>query len=280
MAAPVLMVQGKNLPEVWEKSLLTLWENGVRVPTEYDKERDEPSVDCTMVMVVEEPMSEPRLHLALPCSFKDVEKYRREVVDGVHDHWIAPEEGKWTYTYHQRLFAYDWEDKKVDQVALAIDRLAKVPYTRRAQAITWNVGLDPKTDDPPCLQRLWFRCLEDTSGQLRLNVSAHWRSRDAYKAAFMNMFALTDLQARLAQSLSSKVGTKVSVGQYVDVTDSYHIYGSYFPDFKDRFLKAVAEREFHSASPGKSRTIRSDDPRVQREVHAANAELAAERPRP
>jgi hypothetical protein len=71
--------------------------------------------------------------------------------------------------------------------------------------------------------------------------------------------------------------TKVSVGQYVDVTDSYHIYGSYFPDFKDRFLKAVAEREFHSASPGKSRTIRSDDPRVQREIQAANAELAAER---
>ncbi len=277
MVAPVLMVQGKNLPEVWEKSLLMLWENGMRVPTEYDREQDEPSVDCTMVMVVEEPMSEPRLHLALPCSFKDVEKYRREVVDGVHDHWIAPEEGKWTYTYHQRLFAYDWQDKKVDQVALAIDRLARVPYTRRAQAITWNVGLDPKTDDPPCLQRLWLRCLKDTSGELRLNVNAHWRSRDAYKAAFMNIFALTDLQARLAQSLSDKMRTKVSVGQYVDVTDSYHIYGSYFPDFKDRFLKAVAEREFHSASPGKSRTIRSDDPRVQREIQAANAELAAER---
>ena len=277
MVGPVLMVQGRNLPQVWEKSLLTLWENGMRVPTEYDREQDEPSVDCTMVMVVEEPMSEPRLHLALPCSFKDMEKYRREVVDGVHDHWIAPEEGKWTYTYHQRLFAYDLEGNKVDQIALAIDKLAKVPFTRRAQAITWNVGLDPQTNDPPCLQRLWFRCLKDLNGELRLNVNAHWRSRDAYKAAFMNMFALTDLQARLAQLLSGKMGSKVSVGQYVDITDSYHIYGSYFPDFRERFLRAVAEREFYSPSAGKSRTVRSDDPRVQREARAADEELAAER---
>ena len=104
MALPVMMVQGRALPEVWEKSLLILWEGGIRVRTEYDREGDEPSIDCTMIMVVDQPMSEPRLHLALPCSFKDLEKYRLEVVDGVHDHWIAPEEGKWTYTYHQRLF--------------------------------------------------------------------------------------------------------------------------------------------------------------------------------
>jgi thymidylate synthase len=277
MALPVMMVQGRALPEVWEKSLLILWEGGIRVRTEYDREGDEPSIDCTMIMVVDQPMSEPRLHLALPCSFKDLEKYRLEVVDGVHDHWIAPEEGKWTYTYHQRLFDYDCEGKKIDQISMAIERLARVPHTRRAQAITWNVALDPRTDDPPCLQRLWFRCLADREGKMRLNVNAHWRSRDAYKAAFMNMFALTDLQARLASALSDKAGVEVNAGQYVDISDSYHIYGAYFADFKDRFLKAVAQREYFSTDPGRSRTIRSDDERVQREAKAARDEIQRER---
>jgi len=278
MAAPVLTVTGKTLPEVWEKSLLLLWETGIRVPTEYDKEGDEPSLDCTMVMVVKEPMSEPRLHLAIPGSFKDLEKYRREVVDGVHDHWVAPEEGKWTYTYHQRLFTYDFEGNKVDQIALALDRLTKAPHTRRAQAITWDVKLDPHTDDPPCLQRLWFRCTEQ-SGVPRLNMNSHWRSRDAYKAAFMNMFALADLQARVAKMLSDRMGKEISVGQYVDISDSYHLYGAYFSDFKSRFMKAMAERDFFSATPGRSRTLRSDDPVALREFEAAKNELQAERAR-
>jgi len=277
MSSPVLTVQGRILPEVWEKSLLLLWEDGIRVRTEYDKEGDEPRVDCTMIMVVEQALSEPRLHLALPCSFKDLEKYRLEVVEGVHDQWIAPEEGKWTYTYHQRLFNYDCGGSKVDQISMAIEKLARVPHTRRAQAITWNVALDPKTNDPPCLQRLWFRCLGERNGKMKLNMNSHWRSRDAYKAAFMNMFALADLQARLASSLSDKTGIDVSAGQYVDMSDSYHIYGAYFPDFKDRFLKAVAEREFFSSEMGRSRTIRSDDPRVQRETKAAREEIEEEK---
>jgi thymidylate synthase len=273
---PVLKVEGKNLPEVWETSLVELWENGTRIKTEYDKAGDEPSRDATMVMVITDPLSEPRLHLSLPCSFKDLEKYRREVVDGVHDHWINPEEGKWSYTYHQRLFTYDLSGKKIDQIGLALDKLAKVPYTRRAQAITWNVELDPKTDDPPCLQRLWFRCQEDDSGRLRLNVNAHWRSRDAYKAAFMNMFALTDLQSKIASELSEKAGREVVVGQYVDISDSYHIYGSYFQDFNARFLNAMKEREFFSPDIRRSRTVYTNDPRVQKEFNRATKELEKE----
>ena len=277
MAIPVLMVSGRGVPEVWEKSLLLLWEQGTRIPTEYDREGDEPSVDCTMILVVKDPLSEPRLHVAIPCSFKDLEKYRQEVVAGVHDHWIAPDEGKWTYTYHQRLFSYDQGGKKVNQIEYVVNRLADRYYSRRAQAITWNVGLDPRTEDPPCLQRIWLRCTEPEKGKLQLNMNAHWRSRDAYKAAFMNVFALTSLQLEISAALSDRTGKEVTVGQYVDISDSYHIYGSYFPDFKPRFLRAVSEREFFSESPGRSRTLRSDDPRVLREFEAADRELRAER---
>jgi len=273
---PVLFASGRSISEAWEKSLELLWRNGIRIRTEYDRPNDPPSVDATMVIVVSEPLSEPRIHLSIPSTFKDLEKYRREVVDGVHDHWIDPESGKWTYTYHQRLFRYPTPDGFVDQIEYIVSKLSRTPYSRRAQAITWNPKLDPLTNDPPCLQRIWLRCTEE-DGVLKLNMNTHWRSRDAYKAAFMNMFALTDLQKRIAEMLKDRMGRNVEVGQYVDISDSYHIYGSYLQDFENRFLKALREREFYSENIRRSRTIKSTHPIVLKEVEEAALELERER---
>ena len=272
---PVLYVSGKNISEVWEKSLELLWEKGIKIRTEYDKPNDPPSVDATMIMVVSEPLSEPRIHLSIPSTFKDLEKYKREVVDGVHDHWIDPKSGKWTYTYHQRLFKYPASVGAVDQIEYVVEKLSKVPYSRRAQAITWVPEFDPLTNDPPCLQRIWFRCTEE-DGVLKLNMNTHWRSRDAYKAAFMNMFALTELQKKVAELLEKRMGERVEVGQYVDISDSYHIYGSYIQDFENRFLKALREREFYSENIRRSRTINSRHPIVLKEVEEAILELERE----
>jgi thymidylate synthase len=272
---PVLYVSGKNISEVWERSLELLWEKGIKIRTEYDKPSDPPSVDATMIMVVSEPLSEPRIHLSIPSTFKDLEKYKREVVDGVHDHWIDPKSGKWTYTYHQRLFKYPASVGAVDQIEYVVEKLSKVPYSRRAQAITWDPEFDPLTNDPPCLQRIWFRCTEE-DGVLKLNMNTHWRSRDAYKAAFMNMFALTELQKKVAELLEKRRGERVEVGQYVDISDSYHIYGSYIQDFENRFLKALREREFYSENIRRSRTINSRHPIVLKEVEEAVLELERE----
>ncbi|MEW5946340.1 MAG: thymidylate synthase [bacterium] len=239
---PVLKVEGKTLPEAWEKAVVETWKSGLAVRTEYDREGDPPSRDCTMVMVAEEPLSEPRIHRAMPCSLEDLEIYRCEVLDGVHDHWIAPEEGKWTYTYHQRLFAFEIEGKSVDQMEAVVRKLAGKPWTRRAQAITWNPLTDPPTDDPPCLQRVWCR-LVDAGGTLTLNMNTHWRSRDAYKAAFMNVFAMTELQRWIAEKVSEATGREVIAGRYTDVSDSFHIYGSYFGEFEG-FLTLVGKRAF------------------------------------
>jgi len=240
---PTLTVSGRTLPEAWEKAVLACWSEGVAIKTEYDKPGDPPSRDCTMLWTVEDPFAEPRIHRAFPGGLEDLEVYRQEVVEGVHDHWICPEEGKWTYTYHKRLFAYDIEGQTIDQVAAVVDRLARSGHTRRAQAITWNPKLDGPTEDPPCLQRLWFRMLEDDAGGLVLNMNAHWRSRDAYKAAYMNVFALTDLQRVVAGRIAQKTGRAVRVGRYADLCDSFHIYGSYFHDFEG-FLRMVEKRSF------------------------------------
>lgn len=240
---PALFVTGKTLPEAWEKAVLACWRGGAAVRTEYDKPGDPPSRDCTMTWVVEEPFAEPRIHRAFPGGLEDLEIYRQEVVDGIHDHWIAPEEGKWTYTYHKRLFAYETEGAVIDQIESLVEKLSRSGHSRRAQAITWNVDLDPPTDDPPCLQRVWCRLLPGDGGSFVLNMNTHWRSRDAFKAAYMNVFALTELQKTIAARIAERSGKEIRAGRYVDVADSFHIYGSYFRDFEG-FLKLIEKRSF------------------------------------
>jgi thymidylate synthase len=239
---PVLTVRAQTLPQAWERAVLRCWEQGILVHTEYDRAGDPPSRDCTMIMTVSAPLAEPRIHRAFPGSLEDLEIYRQEVVGGVHDHWISPQDGKWTYTYHQRLFAYPTEAKSIDQIAHLVEKLAGTPHSRRAQAITWSPLIDPPTNDPPCLQRIWCRLILGDRHPM-LNLNAHWRSRDAFKAAYMNMFALTDLQRHIAEQISKRLGRAIGIGRYVDISDSFHIYGSYSEEF-EQFLGTIRERTF------------------------------------
>ena len=218
----------KLLPLAWEKAVLTCWNEGESFATEYDKPGDPPSRDVSALIHVTEPFAEPRIHRGFPCGLDDLEKYRAEVLYGVHDHWVNPAEGKWEYTYHQRLFGYEVPGggpaggpKVFDQIAGVVAKLREAPHTRRAQAVTWQVWNDMNISDPACLQRLWFRI---SNGKLHL--SAHMRSNDAFKAAFMNMYAFTELQAMVAAQLG------VQPGEYIHVADSFHIYGSYFGEFE------------------------------------------------
>jgi thymidylate synthase len=219
------------LPVAWEQAVLACWETGESVPTEYDKPGDPTSRDVTAVVHVTRPFDEPRIHRAFPGGLDDLEKYRAEVLYGVHDHWIDPAVGKWEYTYHERLFRYRLPDgREFDQIAAVVEKLKAVPHTRRAQAVTWQVWNDMNIADPACLQRMWFRI---SSGKLHLNV--HMRSNDAFKAAFMNMYAFTELQRAVASALG------LEPGQYMHIADSFHIYGSYFGEFEG-FLKTVRSR--------------------------------------
>jgi thymidylate synthase len=238
---PVLSITAHCLPEAWEKAVLAVWDQGYEVKTQYDKPDDPPSNDATVMIAVTDPFHEPRIHKNFPGGPEELEAYRQEVVGGIHDHWIDPAAGKWTYTYHERLFSYcpvaDLRDAKtakpfiaVDQIQYIIDSLAKAGHTRRAQAITWMPTADPQTDDPPCLQRIWCRLLADEDGQWTLNMNTHWRSRDLYKAWFMNAYALTNLQQIIAEGIAAQRSEPVRVGRYVDISDSLHIYGSYFKE--------------------------------------------------
>jgi len=270
-AIPVGFIRGETIPEAWEKALVWVWENGADVRTEYDRKKDDgtyldpPSKDATVMVEVADPFKEPRIHKNLPGGPQELEVYRQEVVEGIHDHWIDPENEKWTYTYHERLFAYSPTDDlgrssaprpfgPVDQVEYIVEKLSRTMHSRRAQAVTWMPTADPKTYDPPCLQRIWCRILRDADGTAVLNMNTHWRSRDLYKAWFMNVYALTDLQRLIAERISERTGERVVCGRYVDISDSLHIYGAYFGEFEPEYRKIKAnpdyrERAWDSSHP-------------------------------
>ena len=141
----------------------------------------------------------------------------------------------------------------MNQIQYIIDYLSQAGHSRRAQAITWMPTADPVTDDPPCLQRIWCRLVANNTGRLSLNMNTHWRSRDLYKAWFMNVYALTDLQRIIAEGIAKNRGEPVSVGRYVDISDSLHIYGFYFgevaPEIEKMRKSSFHERAWQSTHP-------------------------------
>lgn len=282
---PSVAVWGASLPEAWENAVLATWEFGTHIPTEYDQDIDPESRDVTMMMTVADPFAEPRIHKALPCGYMDLGVYVAEVVDGVHDSWVNRQGHGWSYSYHDRLFnwpgRFSWdkmlngqkiEVPNVDQVDIFMTKLAKTPYTRRAQAITWVPQVDQPDPEPPCLQRIWCRLAKQDGGSYLLQMNTHWRSNDALKAAFMNTFALTELQRVIAEEIGRRMGKTVGVGRYVGIMDSFHIYGSY--ERKNEIAAFVNQFE---RMPFERRVIATDNFQVRQEFAKAKEKLASEK---
>ncbi|MBN1910755.1 MAG: hypothetical protein JW818_13500 [Pirellulales bacterium] len=245
---PVLCVRGDCIARAWENSLLELYRAGGDVSTQYDKPDDPPSKDATMILTVENPLAEPRIHRDFPGGFEELQEYVMEVCEGIKDHCVRdpddPDDTRWEYTYHQRLFGYAAPTiEPIDQIEGLCRQLADAPHTRRAQAVTWKVWEDRHCYDPACLQSVWCRITE-ASGRRVLSMNVRFRSNDAYKAAFMNIFALVQLQANIAARVAELSGVPVALGRYCHMADSYHIYGSNLAEFEGRFLGAIEKRTF------------------------------------
>jgi thymidylate synthase len=256
---PVLMAEGDCIARAWENALVLLHRSGCDIKTQYDKPDDPPSKDATMIVTIHDPLAEPMIHRDFPGGFEELEEYVMEVCDGIKDHCVRdpndPNDTRWEYTYHQRLFQYAVPTlAPVDQIEQICQQLTAAPYTRRAQAITWKVWEDATCYDPACLQSIWCRITFEEDRPL-LSMNVRFRSNDAYKAAFMNMFALANLQSRIAKRITELSGKSVGLGRYCHMADSFHIYGSNLPEFEARFLGAFQKRTFER------RTMRYEDVR-------------------
>jgi thymidylate synthase len=59
----------------------------------------------------------------------------------------------------------------------------------------------------------------------------------------MNIFAFVHLQKYIARQVSERIGKTVQLGRFVDMSDSYHIYGSRH-EFFQGFLEKVKTSDF------------------------------------
>jgi len=266
---PVLSVTGESLAVTYEAALVKLYKEGIRFKTQYDKPGDPLSLDCTLNATVLNPECDPMIHQAFPGGIDELKEYVMEL-KGFKDHWVKnmndPDDTRWEYTYHGRLQRYgSWKERveeqgtlvrkdvgfQVDQVEHVIQKLVTQPYTRQAQMITWMPNHDLQVYDPPCLQSLWYRIMEDENGVQWLNCNIRFRSNDAWGASFMNMFGFIRFNRELiADEVARRSGKEVRLGRMNWQADSYHIYGRDIAQAKamlfDRIdTMALEERTFN-----------------------------------
>jgi thymidylate synthase len=238
---PVICITKKTLAEAYEAALVALHNEGTRFKTQYDKPGDPLSIDATLNLTILEPETDPMIHQAFPGGIDELKEYVLEL-KGYKDHWVKnmndPKDTRWEYTYHGRLAQYgSWKEMDeegasqiigftVNQVEGVINKLVEQPFTRQAQMITWMPNVDLIVYDPPCLQSLWYRIMEDEDGSLWLNCNIRFRSNDAWGANFMNMFGFIQFNREvIADEVSRQLGKEIHLGRLNWQADSYHIYG-------------------------------------------------------
>ena len=246
-----LSIEAQSVAKCWAIALQRVFFEGDLIKSDYDTGDDFPTRDCTSAIHITDPLSEPleiRGKLlkinneTIYCHPGDVYcieaikgGYLSEVMAGDRDSKIWDDSESYPYTYHDRIFNYksvNVEDQPyvkniddamvksmadlpgINQVETLIKKLQESPYTRRAQAITWRPLSDLERDDPPCLQRLWFRVFDG-----KLHMDTHWRSRDLFGAWEANINGMFQIARQVAE------GVNAEFTDYVDMCDSLHVYG-------------------------------------------------------
>lgn len=190
---------GRTLPEAYHEALTLLHDCGdlVECP-DYNTIQKE----ISMTMVVEQPLAEPMISKLFIGSYRELEQYRQEMLDGILDFEV--EKGNWAYTYHSRI---------APQIPFILDELTRNPYSRRAVIDIRDWKIDSKSSDPACLQHIQYFVRDG-----KLHCKTLFRSNDACKATYMNAFALIMLQKRIADELGYEVGS------YTHRANSFHCY--------------------------------------------------------
>ena len=198
-----LFVEKKTLPEAYHAALLLLKEKGDTVDcTDWNTT----CLEASMTIHITEPVSEPLISKCFIGGPGELQQYIMEMLDGILDFEI--EKGNWVYTYHDRMINCGGKN----QIDFVIDDLRRNPSSRRAVILIRNAS-DISSDDPACLQHIQYFIRDK-----KLDCKVLFRSNDACKASFMNMFALIMLQKRIADALG------IAVGTYTHRANSYHCY--------------------------------------------------------
>ncbi len=236
---PVFKITAETVAEAWERAVVKVWEKGVKKLTQYTLPKggglvNQESKSATVLAVVRKPLREPRVHAGDVMGQQAIiGGYVDEVVKGTKDGYVL--EGKWDYTYHERLFNYQVPTQApIDQIEHIVKALERGDlFSRRRQAVTWQAWRDIDSENPPCFQRYWVTVPTlDPKPQpgaiYKVDFQSCWRSRDLFDAWGANTNAMIELCRRkivapLNEAFEGR-NIKFELGQYVDFSNDLHIY--------------------------------------------------------
>lgn len=211
-----ILIIDNTLPRVYHRSLLALERWG---EISYCSDWNTKQKQISLTAHILNPLEEPMISKCFIGGWKELEQYRMEMLDGILDFEV--ENGNWSYTYHQRI---------ASQLKWVVRELTRNPDSRRA-VIMVRTRDDIGSDDPACMQHIQFLIRNN-----KLDMKVLFRSNDACKANFMNMFALICLQEKIANELGVEVGT------YTHRANSFHCYEKDF-DLLKGYCKRINENE-------------------------------------
>jgi len=226
---PELLVKDTTLPRAYHRALIALKEQGDLVDC---ADWNTTCREASMTIVIEDPVAEPMISKCFIGGPRELQQYIMEMLDGILDFEI--EKGNWVYTYHNRMAAMKdpaEAGKVIDQVQFVIDDLKRNPSSRRAVILIRNAD-DVYSEDPACLQHIQYFVRDG-----KLDCKVLFRSNDACKASYMNMYALIMLQKRVAEALG------LPVGSYTHRANSYHCYARDFGAMDGYIARIQADEE-------------------------------------
>jgi thymidylate synthase (methanogen type) len=125
--AQVIFISKKTVRDAWLSAVAQVLYNGDDIRTEYDKNEDPPSKDATVLIEIENPMSNPisrkdkviKIKSKYGNSFEvfgcmadtyligSIQSgYIEEIMEGANDHYLWESETSFPYSYHDRIFKY------------------------------------------------------------------------------------------------------------------------------------------------------------------------------
>jgi len=202
------VIRSKDICEAWLKILDLIMKFGEIKKSEYtDKQKE--ILNLTVVLDNDDSnVDAEKLAPWMQINEQDLEIYYLSV--------FSPEKpADVRYSYGERLFSHPLPDgRKLDQIAVAIDKLKKNPHTRRAIGVSWNVALDTEAkEDQPCICMVSWNVKNG-----KLFQTAIIRSNDMFDAWPRNAFALRKLQKYVAERAG------LHVGQMSITSISAHLY--------------------------------------------------------
>ncbi len=213
---PNFIYEGRNFQEAWQEAIRFCLKNGLRIKAEENSKVMTYDI-CSKITLHGNAIKQilaQELHPKFPTKKLFAGEYLKEYTR----EWVAeqkklPPELQFIYNYMDRFI----NEFGTDQIEVLRNEL-KNGTSRRTQIITWNVPVDIRSKNPPCLQRIWIRILND-EGDCEIHFD--WRSRDLFGAWMTNYIGLFSMLNReIFKPLN------LNVVKMVCNCNSLHIYES------------------------------------------------------